>query len=96
MALIENAWREIVRKALDMDPMIKKFFTDANRQLFAEGRAEGEAEGKGKALMMILGHRGLATPIELSLFLFRRIDPVTLDRWLARALSVASVDEVFM
>jgi hypothetical protein len=79
-----------------MNQMIKKFFTDAHRAMFKEGRAEGEAEDKGKALMIILGHRGLATPIELSMVLFRRIEPDTLDRWLNRAMTVASLEEVFM
>jgi hypothetical protein len=60
------------------------------------GQGRGEAEGKGKALMIIWGHRGLATPIELSMVLFRRIEPDTLDRWLNRAMTVASLEEVFM
>jgi hypothetical protein len=46
--------------------------------------------------MIIWGHRGLATPIELSMVLFRRIEPDTLDRWLNRAMTVASLEEVFM
>lgn len=46
--------------------------------------------------MIILGHRGLATPIELSMVLFRHIEPDTLDRWLNQAMTVASFEEVFL
>lgn len=79
-----------------MNPMIKKFFTDAHRAMYVAGRAEGEAEGKGEALLLILQHRGLATADELFRVLVRRVEPATLNRWLFRALSVASFDEVFM
>jgi hypothetical protein len=31
-----------------MDNMIKKFFTDAHRRLFAEGRAEGKPKARAR------------------------------------------------
>jgi hypothetical protein len=44
---------------------------------------------------MILEQRCFATHGELLLLVLARTDLATLDRWLARALSVASVDELF-
>lgn len=77
---------------------IRKFFSDSQRHTHAMGKAEGEARGKAKALMMILGHRELVTLTsinELFLLVLERTDPATLDRWLRRALSAASIDEIF-
>jgi hypothetical protein len=43
--LIEKAG-ETVRKALDMDSTIKKFFTENHRRVFAAGRAEGKPRAR--------------------------------------------------
>jgi hypothetical protein len=77
---------------------IKKFFSDSHRHTHAMGKAEGEALGKAKALMMILAHREIVTFTsisELCLLGLAHTDLATLDRWLRRALSSASLSEVF-
>jgi predicted transposase YdaD len=86
-----------------MEPHIERFFTDAHRQSYAEGKLEGKAEGKlegraegeARALMRILHRRGLAMTDEQQRQILSCTDLATLDRWLDRALSVASVDELF-
>lgn len=97
--LIEKALSEAARKALQMEPHIERFFTDAHRQSYAEGKAEGKlegkAEGEARALMRILHRRGLAMTDEQQRQILSCTDLATLDRWLDRALSVASVDELF-
>ena len=104
--LIEQALSEAARKALDMEPQIEKFFTEAHRRSYdqgeakgkaegkAEGKAKGKAEGEAKALMMILKRRGLAITDEQQRQIVSCTDLATLDRWLDRAFSVASVDEL--
>ena len=100
--LIEKALSEAARKALDMEPQIEKFFTEAHRQSYdrgkaegeAEGEAKGEAKGESKALMMILKQRGMTITNSQQRHILACTDLATLDRWLARALTVASVEEL--
>jgi predicted transposase YdaD len=85
-----------------MEPQIEKFFTEAHRRSYdrgeakgeARGEARGEANGEAKALMMILQRRGLAMTGEQQHQIATCTDLSTLDRWLDRVLSVASVDEL--
>jgi hypothetical protein len=96
--LIEQALSEAARKALDMDTQIEKFFTEAHRRSFdrgkAEGKAEGEAKGEAKALVVFLKRRGLAITADQQDRILTCTDLATLDRWLDRALSASSVDEL--
>jgi hypothetical protein len=93
-ALIEKALSEAARKALEMEPQIKQFFSDAHQRSYAKGKAEGEAKGRAEAVRMILQQRGLVMTDEQQRQVLSCTDVTTLDRWLARALSVASVDEL--
>jgi hypothetical protein len=96
--LIEQALSEAARKALEMEPHIEKFFSEAHRRSYAEGQAKGEAEGEAKgkaeALMMILKRRGMAMTDEQQRRIVTCTDLATIDRWLDGAFSVASVDEL--
>ena len=105
-ALIEKALSEAARKALEMEPQIKQFFSEAHQRSYAKGEAEGEAKGeakglakglaKGKAesLMIILQQRGLVMTDEQQRQILSCTDVATLDQWLDRVLSVASVEEL--
>jgi hypothetical protein len=88
--LIERALSEAARKALEMEPQIEKFFTEAHRRSYDQGEAKGEA----KALLMILKRRGLAITDEQQQQIGTCTDLPTLDRWLDRALSITSVDDL--
>ena len=116
--LIEQALSKAARKALDMEPQIEKFFTEAHRRSYdqgkaegkaegeaegeakgkaegeAKGKAEGEAKGKAEALLMFVKRRGLAMTSDQQHCIITCTDLATLDRWLDRAFSVASVDEL--
>jgi hypothetical protein len=100
--LIKKTLSEAVRKALAMDHQIEKFFTEADRlshdQVRAEGKvegkAEGKAEGKVEALMMLVEQRGLAITEEQRRKILACKDLPTAERWLRRAISAASVDEL--
>jgi hypothetical protein len=103
-ALIEQGLSEAVRKALDMEPQIVKFFSEAQRRSYdlgkvegeTEGEAKGEAKGKADALLMILRRRGLAVTEEEQQQIATCTDLATLDRWLDRAFSVTSVSELLI
>lgn len=94
LPLIENALSEAARKALAMEPHFEKFFTETHRRLYANGKAEGKAEGEVKALLMVLKQRGLTITDAQQQQILSCTDLPTLDRWLDRVLSVASVDEL--
>ncbi|HEX2686141.1 MAG TPA: hypothetical protein VHN14_05965 [Kofleriaceae bacterium] len=101
--LIEQALSEAARKALEMEPQIEQFFSEAHRRSFAEGEAKGEAKGEArgeakgeaKALLLILRRRGMAMTDDQQRRIVTCTDLATVDRWLDRAFSVASVDELF-
>jgi len=92
--LIEQALSETARKALEMEPEIEKFFTEAHRRSYDRGKAKGEAKGKAEALLMILKQRGMAITNDQHRLIMACTDLAALDRWLDRALSVASVEEL--
>jgi hypothetical protein len=122
-ALIEQALSEAARKAMNMDPQIEKFFSEAHRRSYDRGKAEGEAKGKAEgeakgkaegeakgkaegeakgkteakaeALLLFLRGRGIAILDDQQRQIITCTDLATLDRWLERAASVASVDELF-
>ena len=77
-----------------MEPQIEKFFSEAHRRSYDRGKAEGEAKGKAEALLMLLRRRGLAMTSDQQHRIITCTDLATLDRWLDRAVSVASVDEL--
>ncbi|MBI5479577.1 MAG: Uma2 family endonuclease [Deltaproteobacteria bacterium] len=59
----------------------------------AEGKAEGEAKGKADALLAVFALRGLAVTEEQRGGVLACRDLRALDRWIARALTAASVAE---
>jgi hypothetical protein len=102
-ALIEQALSEEARKAMAMDSQVERFFSDAQRQSFDRGKAEGEAkgeakgraEGEAKALLVILRRRGVAVTSDQQHRILACTDVAILDRWLDRAFSIASAEELF-
>ena len=85
-----------------MEPQIEKFFSEAHRRSYdrgkaegkAEGTAEGEAKGKAEVLLMFLRRRGLAITDDQEHRILTCTDLAIIDRWLDRAFSVASVEEL--
>jgi hypothetical protein len=71
---------------------------------WAEGRAEGETagvvkgkvEGKVEALLAVLAARGISVGQEVRARIEACKDAATLDRWIVRAVTVASVEEIFL
>jgi hypothetical protein len=61
----------------------------------ARGRQEGEARGRQEALLGVLAARGLRVPPTAEVRIRATLDKATLDQWLARALTAASVAELF-
>jgi hypothetical protein len=61
----------------------------------AEGHAEGHAEGRAQALLAVLEARGLRVSDGARDRILGCSDPVRLDAWVRKAVTVHSVDELF-
>ena len=60
----------------------------------AEGEAKGRAEAKAESLMVVLAARGFVLDEGTRLRLLGERDTQRLDRWIARALTCATIDEL--
>lgn len=96
--MVERALSAALRKTLEMQPDIRKFMSASQRRSYdnakAEGKTEGRAEGKAEAVLTILAQRGLPMTARQRREIRGCTELATIDRWLKRALSVASVDEL--
>ena len=96
--LIEANLSEAARKAIEMQPGLENYFSEAQRRNYERGRAEGEAKGKAKgkadAVLKILTRRGLAPSADQRRRIVACTDLATLERWLDWSLSASSVDEL--
>jgi hypothetical protein len=81
---------EAYRKVMDEIQQAREYGT-AQR---AEGKAEGEVEGKAKAILMVLEARGIPIDSEIRARIAACSDSALLDRWIARAATAASAQEV--
>jgi hypothetical protein len=61
----------------------------------AEGEAEGEARGEARALIAVLAARGIELTIEQKRCIEDSTSLSTLDKWLERAATASTADEVF-
>jgi hypothetical protein len=93
--LIRNALSKAAKEIFDMLPDVRKWYDDEALKLFHDAKAEGKAEGQATMLLKILVGRGLAMTEHQQRRISECTDPATLDRWAQRALTAASVDELF-
>jgi hypothetical protein len=104
--LIEANLSKAARKAIEMEPELVNFFSHAQRRNFergqakgkaegkAEGKVEGRVEGEARALLRILMRRRLTLTAAQRRRIVSCKDLATLERWLDRSLSAASVAEL--
>ena len=81
------------------NPVIEEFGAERRAEGKTEGKAEGKAEGKteGRAedVLSILTARGLEPSDTVEERVLSCTDPDLLHRWLVRAVTASSADEVF-
>ena len=63
--------------------------------IYEEGKAEGLAQGEARALLAILRKRGLLVLPAVEKRVRGTADIATLERWIERAVEVATIDDVF-
>ncbi|WP_030860910.1 hypothetical protein [Streptomyces sp. NRRL S-37] len=71
------------------------FQSQTAQQLRAEGEARGEARGQAKAVLVLLGHRGVEVSEEDRERIAGCRDLDTLNVWFLRAVTATSAAELF-
>ncbi|GAA0563574.1 hypothetical protein [Actinomadura livida] len=59
-----------------------------------EGRAEGRAEGEAKAVLLVLGARGITVPNEIRERVTNCTDIDQLERWVQRAAVIDKAEDL--
>jgi len=90
-ALIESSLGDAARKSFEMLPQGQRFFSEFQRRSFTQGEARGEA----RALLFVLERRGFVVPAAKREEILACSDLGVLDGWLSRAISAATLDDVF-
>ena len=93
--LIESSLSDAARKAFQMLPEGQQFFSESQRQSFEQGSAKGQALGQAHAILRVLARRNIAVSDEQRERITACTDAEILDRWLDRAVTAASTDELF-
>lgn len=74
-----------------MSTGLREYQSEWVRKNVRQGRAEGEA----KALLTVLATRGFEVPDEVRERITGCADPDQLDKWVSRAVTAKTLDEVF-
>jgi flagellar biosynthesis/type III secretory pathway protein FliH len=94
--VILKALGEQARLELETFMQTKREYTsDFARKYFAEGKAEGIAEGERSALLAVLRARGFAVPADLMDRIQRCPDSLVLQTWVERAARCQTIEDVF-
>ena len=95
--LVMNALGPAARNALEklMASGTYQYKSDFARKYFGQGVAKGKVEGKADDILAVLEARGLAAPSDARERIAACTDLAQLDRWVRRAATCASVDELF-
>jgi len=72
----------------------RKYVAEGRAEGEAKGKAEGKAEGEAQAVLMILATRGLAISEPQREQILACQDLATLEQWLKKAITAASVAEI--
>jgi Uma2 family endonuclease len=88
--------RALIAKANPvLEAHVARHREEAEAKGLARGKAEGLTRGKAEALLTVLAARGVAVGDAERVRILGELDPVQLDRWLARAATCADVAELF-
>jgi Uma2 family endonuclease len=74
---------------------VEKIRAEGEAKGKAEGEAKGKAEGRAEAVLRVLQARGLTATAEQRERILGCADAAALDRWIDRAVSCSSIEDVF-
>jgi predicted transposase/invertase (TIGR01784 family) len=87
--------QRIARDRADSLRVYQWTLEETRREGKVEGKIEGKVEGKIEGLLMVLRARAFDVPGDVKSRIFAETDHATLDRWLVRAVTAPSIDDVF-
>jgi hypothetical protein len=96
--VVLRSLNEATRRALEEELMQTgkyEYQSDFAKIYLAKGRAEGPAEGRAEALLVVLAARGMEVDPSRRERILGCTDATLLERWIARATTVSSLPEVF-
>ncbi|MEI7894167.1 MAG: hypothetical protein WCI05_13825, partial [Myxococcales bacterium] len=79
----------------ELGPKVEEVFVTYVEIWEARGEAKGEAKGRAEGVLMICRARGLTADDAIRESVLACRDLPTLERWLVRAATATSIDEVF-
>jgi hypothetical protein len=95
-ALRKTAEEELRAKTVEYkSDFARSYYAQGEAKGKAEGKAEGEAEGEAKSILAVLVARGIAVTPDQESQVKRCTDLDQLDKWLRRAATAESADQVF-
>lgn len=94
MAVLPQAARRHL-EALMAKSVLDRYQREFARKYVRQGLTEGEARGEVKALLTVLSARGFDVPDEVRARVTGCADVDQLDKWISRAATATSIDEVF-
>jgi hypothetical protein len=94
-AIFREACRKGLLEAQMLSQLMEKYRNEF-KGFYDEGKLDGRTEGKAEAILDILMGRGLAVPQEVRERVLRCQDPEQLRRWLLRAITVSTPEEIFL
>lgn len=87
-------WRNLV--AVDLS-FYKSYISEEIRdEGRAQGRVQGRVQGRAEDILLVLAARGLDVPDEIRERIVGCDDPDLLRRWLTRAVTASSAEEIFI
>ncbi|HSN98774.1 MAG TPA: Rpn family recombination-promoting nuclease/putative transposase [Candidatus Nanopelagicales bacterium] len=85
-----DAYRKVMDEIQQVRDLAEAKWTEGK----AEGKAEGVTEGQARAILTLFAARDIAVSNEVRARIEACTNPTTLDKWIARAASAASAEEV--
>jgi hypothetical protein len=92
--LVLNSLNEAAKRALEAMMKGYQYQSDFAKKYVAQGRAEGEATARARAVLTVLRVRGVAVPDAVRERILAEKDPERLERWHERSILASSVAEV--
>jgi hypothetical protein len=87
-------WEAYMSTNIKFDKFDFPFIREYYRERDGRNRAEGKAEGEGEAILTVLDARGVSVPDAVRDEILACTDLTQLNRWLRRAVSASTADEV--
>ncbi|TDD91431.1 hypothetical protein E1293_02275 [Actinomadura darangshiensis] len=92
MSRLSDAARKLLEETMKLEN--HEWQSDFALRHIAEGKAEGKAEGEARSVLLVLDARGISVPNDVRERICECSDTDQLERWLQRAATITSAEEL--